>query len=50
MKKSPTTVEHTEPIGIIISSGERVEQPPVFSAYIWGPAPEPTLDPASKAA
>ncbi len=49
MKKKLETVEHTEPIGIIISSGERVEQPTVFSAYIWGPAPEP-LDPASKAA
>lgn len=54
MKKNPETVEHTEPIGIIISSGERGEQPTVFSAYIWGPAPEPldpaSLDPASKAA
>jgi hypothetical protein len=49
MKKKSETVERTEPIGIIISNGERVEQPTVFSAYIWGPAPEP-LDPASKAA
>lgn len=49
MKKNLETVEHAEPIGIIISTGERVEQPTVFSAYIWGPAPEP-LDPASKAA
>jgi hypothetical protein len=49
MKKKLETVEYSEPIGIIISSGERVEQTTVFSAYIWGPAPEP-LDPASKAA
>ncbi len=50
MKKNREAVEATEPIGIIISNGERGEQPTVFSAYIWGPAPEPTLDPASKAA
>ena len=50
MKKNHEVVEHTEPIGIIISNGERGEQPTVFSAYIWGPAPEPTVDPASKAA
>jgi hypothetical protein len=50
MKKNHQTVESTEPIGIIISNGERGEQPTVFSAYIWGPAPDPTLDPASKAA
>jgi hypothetical protein len=49
MKKKSETVEHAEPIGIIISNGEQVERPTVFSAYIWGPAPEP-LDPASKAA
>jgi hypothetical protein len=49
MKKNLETVEHTEPIGIILSNGERGEQPTVFSAYIWGPAPEPS-DPASKAA
>lgn len=50
MKKNTDVVDQTEPIGIIISSGHRDEQPPVFSAYIWGPAPEPTSDPASKAA
>jgi hypothetical protein len=50
MKKNPDVVDQTEPIGIIISSGHRDEQPTVFSAYIWGPAPEPTSDPASKAA
>jgi len=49
MKKNGQSVDSAEPIGIIISNGERVEQPTVFSAYIWGP-PEPVLDPASKAA
>jgi hypothetical protein len=49
MKKNSQSVDLAEPIGIIISSGERVEQATVFSAYIWGP-PEPILDPASKAA
>jgi hypothetical protein len=49
-KESSQSVEHNEPLGIIISNGERGEQPTVFSAYIWGPAPEPTVDPASKAA
>ena len=49
-KESGQSVDHSEPIGIIISNGDRGEQPTVFSAYIWGPAPEPTVDPASKAA
>ena len=29
-----------EPFGIIISRGKRDEPPPVFWAYVWGPAPE----------
>ena len=36
-----------EPIGIIISSGNRTEAQPRFSAYVWGPVPdepEPTLE------
>jgi len=28
-----------EPIGIIISRGSRAEEPPRFSAYVWGPVP-----------
>jgi hypothetical protein len=48
MKKDRQPVENQEPIGIIISNGTREEKATVFSAYIWGPAPEP--DPASKAA
>jgi len=50
MKKNSQSSESPEPLGIIISNGDRAEYPTVFSAYIWGPAPEPTLDPASKAA
>jgi hypothetical protein len=50
MKKNRQPEEQPEPLGIIISNGDRAEYPTVFSAYIWGPAPEPTLDPASRAA
>jgi len=49
-KEISQPVEPNEPLGIIISSGDRAELPTVFSAYIWGPAPEPTVDPATKAA
>jgi hypothetical protein len=40
-----------EPIGIVISRGQREEQPPRFSAYIWGPAPEvsgPVTEPPAR--
>jgi hypothetical protein len=50
MKKIRETPEQDEPIGIIISRGDRTEQRPVFSAYIWGPAPEPVLEPSTKVA
>jgi len=50
MKKARQSPEPQEPLGIIISRGERGDQPPVFSAYIWGPAPEPVADPNSKVA
>ena len=30
-----------EPVGIVISQGSREEQVPRFTAYVWGPAPEP---------
>ena len=50
MKKNSQSSERPEPLGIIISNGDRAEYPTVFSAYIWGPAPEPAIDPASKAA
>ena len=32
--------EATEPIGIVISSGTRVENQPRFAAYVWGPVPD----------
>jgi hypothetical protein len=50
MKKIRETSQQDEPIGIIISRGDRTEQRPVFSAYIWGPAPEPVLEPSTKVA
>ncbi len=28
-----------EPMGIIISGGNRTEDTPRFSAYVWGPVP-----------
>lgn len=39
-----------EPLGIVISRGSREESPPTFSAYVWGPAPEPEPASDSKAA
>jgi hypothetical protein len=44
MKKNRELTETDEPIGIIISRGDRKEAKTVVSAYIWGPAPEPVLD------
>lgn len=29
-----------EPMGIVISGGNRAEATPRFSAYVWGPVPE----------
>lgn len=29
-----------EPMGIVIAVNPSAEQPTVFSAYVWGPAPE----------
>ena len=44
MKKS-TRIEHNdEPLGIVISRGSRYEAPPMFAAYVWGPAPESALE------
>jgi hypothetical protein len=30
----------SEPMGIVISRGDRSDPPPVFVAFVWGPAPE----------
>ena len=50
MKKTREVPESQEPIGIIISRGDRTEARPIFSAYIWGPAPEPVAEPKTKVA
>jgi hypothetical protein len=44
MKKIREITEMDEPLGIIISRGDRKETKPVFWAYVWGPAPEPMQD------
>jgi len=30
----------TEPLGIVISNGDRDEPPPLFWAYVWSEVPE----------
>lgn len=50
MKKVRETTDSEEPIGIIISRGDRKEARPIFSAYIWGPAPEPAPEATTKVA
>jgi hypothetical protein len=41
-KSKPKKQSEHEPVGIVISRGPARETPPVFSAYVWGPAPEQT--------
>lgn len=46
-KKKKKDIEG-EPMGIVISGGPVSDAPPVFSAYVYGPAPEenrPTPEP-----
>lgn len=50
MKKNRKDNDSSEPIGIVISRGDRTEPTPVFSAYIWGPVPEAITEPATRAA
>lgn len=50
MKKDRKEIGLTEPFGIIISRGDRTEPIPVFSAYIWGPAPEPVIKSVAESA
>jgi hypothetical protein len=40
MKAEQKTTPEAEPVGIVISRGWHEEKPSVFSAYVWGPAPE----------
>ncbi|HKO14706.1 MAG TPA: hypothetical protein VJU87_00610 [Gemmatimonadaceae bacterium] len=46
MKDIKRPAPEQEPMGIIISRGARNDQRPVFTAFVWGPAPE--LTPTSK--
>jgi hypothetical protein len=50
MKKDRKETSSSEPIGIIISRGDRTEPTPVFSAYIGGPVPDPVVETATRAA
>ena len=36
-----------EPLGIIISAGDRREPEPRFSAFVWGPVPDGELETAT---
>lgn len=44
MRKRSKTPIVTEPIGIVISRGNRDDVAPMFWAYVWGPAPEGTVE------
>ena len=50
MKKDRKEIASSEPMGIVISRGDKTEPTPVFSAYIWGPVPDAIQDSATKAA
>jgi hypothetical protein len=50
MKKDRKEVASSEPLGIIISRGDKTEPIPVFAAYIWGPVPDAVQDSATRAA
>ena len=50
MKKNRKDNGSNEPIGIVISRGDRTEPTPVFSAYIWGPVPDCKKESAVRAA
>lgn len=40
--KAPASAQVQEPVGIVITHSTPAEKPSVFSAYVWGPAPEET--------
>jgi hypothetical protein len=50
MVKTTDTEEITEPVGIVISRGNRDEPTPAVFAYIWGQAPEAPQARAPRAA
>jgi hypothetical protein len=47
MKKDRKETNSSEPLGIIISRGDKTEPTPVFSAYIWAPVPEEVANTAT---
>lgn len=50
MKKDRKETNSSEPLGIVISRGDKTEPTPVFAAYIWAPAPEQAEESATRAA
>jgi hypothetical protein len=50
MEKVRKDTVKSEPIGIIISGGDKTQPTPLFSAYIWGPVPDETVESATRAA
>jgi hypothetical protein len=50
MKKDRKDNGSSEPLGIIISRGDKTEPTPVFSAYIWGPVPDAVVETETRAA
>ena len=50
MKKDRKKAVSEEPLGIIISRGDKTEPTPRFSAYVWGPVPETETESATRAA
>ena len=50
MKKDRKENGSSEPLGIIISRGDKTEPTPVFSAYIWGPVPDAVAETTTRAA
>lgn len=50
MKKQVETSTPSEPLGIVISQGNRAEEIPRFWAYVWGPAPEADVNATPRAA
>ncbi len=50
MKKDRKKAVSEEPLGIIISRGDKTEPTPVFFAYVWGPVPDAEVESATRAA
>ena len=44
MKRARRGSQSQEPMGIVISRGSRDEATPAFWAYVYGPAPEDSVD------